>query len=68
MQAVVKNGTFGDLEDQTNALQVILDCFISKSSLWQKLKHSTAGGNASIPAKEEREDGAEKEKVTKNLN
>ena len=66
MQAVVKNGTFGDLEDQANALQVILDCLIYKSSLWQK--HSTAGGYESIPAKEERGDGAEKEKVTKNLN
>ena len=31
VQVVVQTGTFGDLEERTNALQVILDCFSIKS-------------------------------------
>ena len=39
VQAVVRNGTFGDLEEQTNALQVILDCFgLIKEIIFKKKK------------------------------
>ena len=67
----MQTGTFGDLEEKTNALQVILNCFSTKSSfIWRKNSflhsHPFAGGYKSVPANEKRGDcGDKKEKVMK---
>ena len=44
MQAVLKNGTFGDLEDKTDALQVIL--FLLKVVMADQQFCKQAGGKS----------------------